>query len=309
MPMFQCRQKAMFFILILVLQLVPAFSYALPEFSKKTNQTCNICHLGTDEGALTSTGLEFAASGYTWPPSGGYRVLGPIKKPVRLFIGFIHVAAAFIWFGTILYVHIILRPGYASKGLPKGEVALGMASMILVGVTGTLLTISRIRRFDVLYTSPWGTVLSLKIGLYLVMISTAVFIITFVGPRLRKRVPKAESPKTGVYDPVTLSAFDGKEGRPSHIAYGDEVYDVSGQKHWKGGVHMKHAAGEDLTWALKNGPHDEGKLEQLKVVGTFDAELAPPKRPIEKVFYFIAYMNLALVFFVLFVISYWRWGL
>ncbi|MEE8401705.1 MAG: CopD family protein [Candidatus Hydrothermarchaeaceae archaeon] len=307
--MFQRRQKALFFILILVLQLVPAFSFALPEFSKKTNQTCNICHLGTDKGSLTSTGLEFAASGYMWPPSGGYRVLGPIKKPVRLFVGFIHIAAAFIWFGTILYVHIILKPGYASKGLPKGEVALGMASMILVGITGTLLTISRIRRFDVLYTSPWGTVLSLKIGLYLVMISTAVFIITFVGPRLRKRVPKAESPKTGVYDPVTLSSFDGKGNRPSYIAYGAEVYDVSRQKHWKGGVHMKHLAGEDLTWALKKAPHDEGKLEQLKVVGTFDAELAPPKRQIEKVFYFIAYMNLVLVFFVLFVISYWRWGL
>jgi hypothetical protein len=28
------------------------------------------------------------------------------------------------WFGTILYVHILLKAAYAVKGLPKGELIL-----------------------------------------------------------------------------------------------------------------------------------------------------------------------------------------
>src|SRR5512137_808043 len=116
---------------------LPRMASATPEYAEKTAQGCLECHRNPEGGgALTTTGLRFAAAGYRWPPSGGYRVLGPIRSGVRLVIGVLHLTAAFLWFGTILYVHLMLRPAYASQGLPRGEVALGLASMAVVGVTG-----------------------------------------------------------------------------------------------------------------------------------------------------------------------------
>jgi predicted heme/steroid binding protein len=296
-------------ILALLLFLALPHVSALPEYSQRTNQSCNTCHVDLEEGTLTGPGLEYAASGYSWPPTSGYRVLGPFKKSVRLMIGYIHILASFLWFGTILYVHIVLRPGYASKGLPKGEVALGLVSMVLVGITGALLTISRIKSIDVLYKSPWGTVLSTKIFLYLVMVSSAIFVVTFIGPRIKKQEKRATVPDTGGFDAETLDAFDGSRENPAYFAFDGNVYDATELEHWKDGTHMKHHAGMDLTGALERAPHGPEKLESLEIVGSFDADFTPPKPKIQKVFYFVAYLNLVLVFFVLFTIAYWRWGL
>jgi predicted heme/steroid binding protein len=294
---------------IACLVVTASFVDATPEYSGRTGQGCKVCHLSAMGGPLSKTGLEFAASGYVWPPTGGYRVLGPIRKSVRFFVGMFHIVAAFLWFGTILYVHILLRPAYAAKGLPRGEVVLGMVSMLVVGVTGILLTISRIRSLDVLYSSPWGLTLSAKIILYVIMVSSAVFVVTFVGPKLKKGDRRAVVPKDGVFDPLTLAAFDGKDGRPAYIAYNDAVYDMTELRLWKNGIHMKHLAGTNLTDALPKAPHGDEKLKPLKVVGTFDASQEPAKTLPQKMFYFIAYMNLTIVFLVLFVIAYWRWGI
>jgi predicted heme/steroid binding protein len=294
---------------ICVLSLSAASSWAIPEYAEKTRQGCNICHIKDQGGDLSNTGIEYAASGYVWPPSGGYRVLGPIRKSVRFLIGALHIVAAFLWFGTILYVHIILRPGYAARGLPKSEVALGLVSMAIVGVTGLLLTISKIRSLSILYESIWGTMLSIKIFFYCIMVLSAFFVVLFIGPKLKRGGKKAEPPAGGVFDPVTLSAFDGKEGRPAYIANKGNVYDVTSLKLWKGGIHMKHLSGSDLTNALPKAPHGPEKLEGLRLVGTYNAELNPPKTFEQKAFYFIAYMNLTIVFLVLFVIAYWRWGI
>lgn len=293
----------------LCLLLFASKAWATPEYSSRSGQSCKTCHLEGMGGPLSDTGLEFAASGYKWPPTGGYRVLGPIRKSGRFAIGFLHIAAAFMWFGTILYVHIMLRPAYASKGLPRGEMLLGLLSMLTVGVTGVMLTLSRIRSLEVLYHSPWGITLSIKILIYMLMVSSAILVVTVVGPRLRPGLNRAARPKDGVYGPVTLSAFDGKEGRPAMIAFKGKVYDVSGLKLWNGGIHMKHSAGADMTHAIGKAPHGEEKLDNLVIVGAFDPALQPRKTAAQKIFYIIAYMNLFLVFAVILTISYWRWGL
>lgn len=301
------------FLIILVLSLVffaavlPAHS--TPEYAARTAQGCKTCHISGTGGALTIKGLEFAAAGYVWPPEGGYRALGSIRKSIRFVVGFFHIVAAFLWFGTILYVHILLRPAYAAKGLPRGEVFLGMVSMLVVGITGILLTISRVRSLGVLFSSPWGLTLSVKIALYMIMVSSAIFIVTYVGPRLKRGDRKATFPGNGVFDPLTLSAFDGKAGRPAYVSYKGQVYDMSELDLWKNGMHMKHSAGNDLTDALPRAPHSEEKLEILKVVGTFDPAAQPGRTLPQKMFYFVAYMNLVIVFLVLFVIAFWRWGI
>jgi len=287
----------------------PFVADATPEYSGRSGQSCKTCHVQGMGGELTESGLEFAASGYRWPPQKGYRVLGPIKKTLRFAIGLVHIVSAFLWFGTILYVHMLLKPAYAEKGLPKGEVRLGMVSMGLVGFTGLLLTISRIKSLDVLYTSPWGAVLSVKIIVYLVMIASAAVIVFFVGPKLKENLAPADMPGDGVYDPLTLSAFNGEEGRSSLIAVEDKVYDVTRLRLWKNGKHMKHLAGSDLTEALKKAPHGQEKLEPLNIVGSYDATKSPAKSRHQKIFYFVAYVNLVLVYVVLITIAYWRWGI
>ena len=72
---------------------------------------------------------------------------------------------------------------------------------------------------------------------------------------------------------------------------------------------MKHAAGGDMTGAIARAPHGREKLEGFPATGVFDASRTPPKTPPQKAFYFVAYMNLTIVFVVLGVIAFWRWGI
>ena len=90
---------------------------------------------------------------------GQYRQLTTTQHAVRLFIGYFHLLAAIVWFGTIIYVHVLLKPAYASKGLPRGELRLGMLSMVVILVTGTLLTIARMPNLESFYTTRFGILL------------------------------------------------------------------------------------------------------------------------------------------------------
>jgi predicted heme/steroid binding protein len=203
----------------------------------------------------------------------------------------------------------MLRPGYAARGLPRGEVMLGLISMTVVGISGVLLTVFRIKSLDVLYLSTWGQLLSVKIIFYIIMIASALFTVLFVGPKLKKGKIAAKIPNNKVFDPLTLQAFDRKNDSPAFIAFKGKVYDMTALNLWKTGSHMKHQAGVDLTDAILKAPHGEEKLGSVPVAGIYDAALKPPKTFTQKSFYFIAYMNLFIVFIVLFVIAYWRWGL
>ena len=64
-----------------------------------------------------------------------------------------------------------------------------------------------------------------------------------------------------------LGKFDGKEGRPAYVAYKGKVYDVTESSQWIEGVHIGHAAGEDLTEPMEIAPHSEDVMERMKVVG------------------------------------------
>jgi predicted heme/steroid binding protein/uncharacterized membrane protein len=68
--------------------------------------------------------------------------------------------------------------------------------------------------------------------------------------------------------------FNGKDGKPTYIAYKSHIYNVSKSKHWKNGVHMNsHMAGEDLTDAFSGAPHGEELLEGLETVGILEGEI------------------------------------
>ncbi|HOG16716.1 MAG TPA: cytochrome b5 domain-containing protein [Syntrophales bacterium] len=71
------------------------------------------------------------------------------------------------------------------------------------------------------------------------------------------------------FDPETVARFDGKEGRPAYIAHRGRVFDVSGSRLWKAGLHMnRHAAGRDLTADMEAAPHGVEVLDRYPQVGT-----------------------------------------
>lgn len=63
-----------------------------------------------------------------------------------------------------------------------------------------------------------------------------------------------------------LKQFDGQDGRPAYVAYDGGVYDVSDSAMWDEGDHMgAHAAGDDLTEAHDDAPHDVHIVDFPKV--------------------------------------------
>ncbi len=94
---------------------------------------------------------------------------------------------SFFWFGTILYVHLVLKPKSAAKGLPKGEMLIGIYSMIIMAVTGGILVWFRVTSTDVLLHTRFGILLTIKVALFLTMVLSALFVLVIIAPRLRGR--------------------------------------------------------------------------------------------------------------------------
>lgn len=86
------------------------------------------------------------------------------------------------------------------------------------------------------------------------------------------------------FTPDELKQYDGKEGRPAYVAYEGRVYDVTGSKLWRNGVHVRqHNAGEDLTAAMPAAPHDHSVMERWPLVGIVaepEVEAAEPSIPL-----------------------------
>ena len=296
-------------IFLLTLMLVtPQPTGATEEYANQTGQACAVCHLNQGGGGeLTVSGKAFADTLRTKAVSPAN---GISAKGVRLAIGYLHFLTAVFWFGTILYVHLILKPAYAAGGLPRGELRVGIISMIVMGVTGAILTFYRVSSLDMILHTRFGILLAIKVCLYLVMVVSALFVITVIGPRLkakRKEPSLADSTEELTID--ALASYDGKEGRPACFAFEGKIYDATQNRLWKQGVHMgRHNAGSDLTEALKLAPHGREKVMAMTAIGTLIAA-GPEKAPLhERVFFFMAYMNLAIVFIVILILSLWRWG-
>ena len=292
--------------LLLWLLLLPAPGDSTEEFSRRTGKECVACHVDpAGGGELNAAGKDFLAS---WTASGKGSPTSSFHRGVRFAAGFLHLITAVMWFGTILYVHLLLKPAYAARGLPRGELLVGWGSIIVMAVTGTVLTVYRIPTWDALFDTRFGVLLTIKIAVFLVMTATA-FIVTFiVGPRLKARHADVD-PRKRDLTPAELSSFAGKDGAPAYFAYRGMVYDATESKLWRKGSHLgKHQAGFDLTEMLKLAPHGEDRVQQLPIVGKLVEEAGPVGKPPHlKAFYFMTFLNLFLVFAVLLVIAMWRW--
>ena len=189
--------------------LTPQLSEATEEYARQSGQACAVCHFDPGGGGeLTAAGKTFLSKLHSKTDR---LTPGMSAKLIRLVMGYIHFFTAIFWFGTILYVHLILKPAYAAGGLPRGELRVGIISMIVMGISGVILTSYRIPNFGALFDTRFGILLVIKIILYLIMVFSAVFVITVIGPRLKaKRKEPVASDATGVMTLETLAEYDGK---------------------------------------------------------------------------------------------------
>ncbi len=299
---------------ILLLLLFSSSVNATEEMAEKTGKSCGFCHLDQGGGGeLTEAGKDYLKKLAVRSDEAQEEVLQVGRKKasdiIRLIVGYLHILTAIFWFGTIFYVHIILKPSYAAHGLPKGEVRLGLISIIILAVTGVILSVFRISSISILFYTRFGILLIIKVALYLVMAGTAFYVVLFIGPKLRKRKEAIPLESIGDLTIDDLKLFDGTEDQAAYFAYKGKIYDASKSKLWKNGTHFsKHNAGADLTDMLKQAPHGEEKIMELPQIGKLIPSQAEKKRPRhERIFYFVAYMNLVLVFLIVLILALWRW--
>jgi predicted heme/steroid binding protein len=286
----------------------PHILFATEEYAEKTGKECISCHVDPTGGSeLTEEGEEFQKNF-----DSGNDGINKISKGIsvlRFICGYLHILTAIFWFGTILYVHLVLKPAYAAGGLPKSEVRVGLASMVIMLVTGIILTVIRVDSFEMFFYTRFGILLLIKIGLFLIMMLAALFAVFFIGPKLRRVVGAG---KHGTIKDMTsndLSYYDGKEGRPGYIAYDGTIYDVSKSGIWYDGVHFfRHPAGADLTRFLSQAPHGEEKILKMPKMGQLVvSEVKNANLKFRKIFYFLAYFNLTIVFLIVLILALWRW--
>jgi predicted heme/steroid binding protein len=299
-----------FFLLFLVLSFCSVSNLlATEEYAGSTGQECSVCHLDSAGGGeLTAAGEGYALS------LGSDKAVSSSSKPstvsrgFRLLVGYLHILFGFFWFGTILYVHLILKPGYASQGLPRGEVKLGLVSILIMGVTGAILFAYRVPDASMLVETRFGILLLLKIILYLILVCSALIAVFVIGPRLRRKHAATMDLGTGDLSLEELAQFDGKEGRAGYIAYKGSIYDVSNSTKWKNGTHMgRHLAGGDQTTLLGQAPHGEEMVLRMPKVGKLRGDEPVGLTPPQKLFYSMAYLNLGFVLLIILILACWKW--
>jgi len=299
-----------FLIGIVILLLSVNNLFATEEFAEVTSRDCGFCHLDPSGGGeLTPEGAGYAlfVGGDSASTEGG-KDESRTSELFLFIVGYLHILFGFFWFGTILYVHLILKPAYASRGLPRGEVKLGLLSMVVMGVTGVILFSYRVPDPSILLTTRFGILLLVKIVLYLIMVCSALFAVFVLGPRLLRKRFQDGTTDDGAMTLEQLAQYDGKEGRKAYFAYQGEIYDATDSPLWKSGSHMgRHQAGCDLTEVLRQAPHGEDKVKALKKVGVLTVKETKGMTPPQKVFYTMAYMNLSFVLLIILVLACWKW--
>jgi predicted heme/steroid binding protein/uncharacterized membrane protein len=297
---------------VLIMAMAPT-ALATEDFALETGQECATCHISTSGGGgLTTSGEAYSDDPGNWDPPTEPRAKTPLfYKIVHTSILYVHVLFGIVWIGTILYVHLVLKPKYALGGLPKSELRLAWLSMPLIAITGVMLTVWRYKLSAGLFSTMFGKLLLFKIVMFTLMMTSATFVTIYIGPRLRKLVESSSQAEHSLDDPNytidELKAYDGEHGKGAFIAAGGTVYDVSESRMWRGGLHaMRHKAGEDLTEYLKDAPHDKSVLERVKKVGVLTS--GPAAVPmVVKVFTVNAYFNLTGCFLIILVLVLWRW--
>lgn len=86
-----------------------------------------------------------------------------------------------------------------------------------------------------------------------------------------EKVEEEEVPEIKKFTLEELAKYNGKDGQPVYVAYKGKVYDISDNGMWDDGDHMgMHEAGNDLTEAMGDAPHEEENILGMPVVGELE---------------------------------------
>jgi predicted heme/steroid binding protein/uncharacterized membrane protein len=284
---------------LLVCSSIPNRVEGTVEFTCETGQSCIVCHESPEGGdTLTSQGEAFVAAGY---------ILDHSVRPtswrgvLKLLSGFLHVTASIIWFGAIFYIHIFVKPTSLTGGLPRNERILGFVCIIIVGITGAILTVLRVRSLEEFWTTTFGIVWLVKVSFFVIMVLIAAVAAT----RLNRRMREAQKTDKG----GSLAEYNGKEGKPAYIVFENDLFNVSQSKMWRNGVHMgRHYAGKDLSSAMADAPHGTEVFERVTKIGPAPSQKVEKRTPAATAFVFMAYFVLFCMLMVIFCVAYWNWG-
>ena len=274
-------------------------SWATIEYSCQTGESCIFCHENPDGGdTLTVAGEKFLEADYSFDKEPKPYFW---KRTLRLTFGFLHILFSVIWFGAIFYIHIFVKPASLTSGLPRNERILGWVCILVVGITGTLLTIFRLRSVNELWTTTFGIIWLIKVSIFLIMVIIAIIAAT----RINRLMREAHGKHKGKF----LTTTNGNDSNAVQFIYNGALYDVNDSKLWKNGIHMgRHYAGTDLTSAMSGAPHGDEVLERVMKVGlTSDLETGE-QIPAVRHFIFMAYFILFCMLGILFCVAYWNWG-
>ncbi len=293
--------------------IIAAPAAATQDYALETGQKCAVCHISeSGGGGLTTDGEAFLNDPENWePPTEPVLKTPLLLKAVHTIILYAHILFGIVWVGTILYVHLVLKPKYALGGLPRSELRLAWLSMPIIAITGILLTIWRFKLNSGLFSTLFGKLLFFKIAIFTLMFFSATFVTLFIGPRLKKLVESRGQTEHAVDDPnytlAELKAYDGEHGERILIGASGNIYDVTESRMWQGGVHARrHKAGDDLTEFIQQAPHDASVLERVNKVGVLSS--GPAIVPmVVRVFTVNAYFNLTGCFLIILVLVLWRW--
>ncbi len=120
-------------------------------------------------------------------------------------ITWLHVLAAVVWVGGMFFMQIVLTPPVAKMGIPPQFVRImGMTrfryfawgAMGVAAVTGVIkaLYTGRIWKLDVLWSTPWGVALMIKVFFFLIMAAIAIFITGVIAARMQQQPPVPGGP-------------------------------------------------------------------------------------------------------------------
>ncbi|MDF1558429.1 MAG: cytochrome b5 domain-containing protein [ANME-2 cluster archaeon] len=257
---------------ILILFLLSSPVSARPEYASDTGQSCSTCHLDPGTGELNEMGKAYSIT-HQWPP-------GEVSSTKRIIIslaGFIHMLAAMILVGSMVFVHLIHTPGIlALSGVPKKELEQGWTALYFIAISGIYLTINRFHDLDGLLNSNPGRLVLGKMILFSIMVTIA-FLLSFVINKKLKNATHQQSLVEEIDNEMTfeeLEKYDGSSNE-TFIAYAGVIFDVSNSRLWRGGTHMKrHKAGTDLTLEFREAPHGPQVLDNFQAVSRVKQEKA-----------------------------------
>jgi hydroxylamine dehydrogenase len=310
------RYAIIFVFIPLLFLTLGSLADATDQYAASTGKGCIFCHQESTGGQLKVAGFAYIKNGYRYPIPN--RILekaeslqSPFHRILRFIIGYLHLLAATVFFGTIFYVHLFVGPRKLKRGIPKAERLLGLSCMGVLSFTGIYLTWIRIDKLEQFFNNTFGLMLFIKICLFALMVCIGLTAVTVIHQKMKSEA-KASKPTSGSSDisRTNLNNFNGLSGRPAYIVYQNKIYDVTKSPKWKDGRHFgKHSAGTDLTRELEGAPHEEKVLENIPQVGGLtDGDMKEAKTTgASKVFVIMAYINLVIIFLILACISVWRW--